>query len=412
MMIKFVVQAAALVGALASVAIVPPRPVGQGGAGYLFVVRGETLHVYSRDNTHAARASVPITDVEGEGSFIYPAKHTSSFGYLGDEMVTLTATAEGEAHRVAYSTGTGAGAERSTFDPRLLAPLDRDLDAAVGERTFPAALLREAFSQARAFLPEPGDKIVNEALRGVQLFDGKVTPGEKANGYVYAANGTLAMFFRSDALYDKGLHVHSQHLSMVLAFLGKAGQTVTVRDGASMTFLSDEQGRVLGWAHSAKKHEAFSYYSLDQDVWVAKVAASPVLHALKYVRSEMDKRTKVRVQYDAEGKQMTFGAAGGTEKVTSFPVPVEMGTDHAAWSASFNLDHLLELFTGIRGNELEVRAYMVAPSEARPRGLVMLRTVDEFVLSPEGKIVGGSGVEILPEGASRCRVTRFLPSME
>jgi hypothetical protein len=41
----------------------------------------------------------------------------------------------------------------------------------------------------------------------------------------------------------------------------------------------------------------------------------------------------------------------------------------------------------------------------------MFRTVDEFWLDGEGKVVGGSGVEEgkEPEGAFRCKVTRFMP---
>lgn len=414
-MIRFKINASQLDEALGIVSIVPPRAVTpQGGAGYLFVIQGSEAHVYSRDATHASRVTVPIEEAEGEGAFIYPAKHIGAFKFLGEEMVTLTATSEGDVHRVTYSTASGAGSERSTYDPRLMAPLDKDLGAAKDERTFSTALLKEALNQAKAFLPKPNDAgVKDEAYKAMQLFDGKAPVGDKGNGYLYATNGTLALFFRSDDLYDKGLHVHGQHVPMLTAFLGKAGPKVTVKEGAGMTFVTDEQGRVFGWAHFVKKHSVFSYYTTANDTWVAKVPPGVVLNALRYLRSEMDSKLhKIRVKFSPEEKQLSFAAVGGTEKATSFPVPVEVEGEPGEWSAAFNIDSLLELFSGIKGNELEMRAYLVAPSETRPRGMVMFRTVDVFVLDNEGKVIGGSGVEKVPEGAHPCRVTRFLTSMD
>lgn len=409
--IKF--NAKHLVAALARVGVVSPRPLNpQGATGYLIVVREGSAWVYSRDVTHVARAKFPVTDVVSEGmdAFIYPAKHVSGFGFLGDAEVTLTATSDGDTHRVSYTSTSGAGSDRATYDPRSLATIDRDLESAQNERTYPPAVLKDAFTQVKPFLSKPGEAGAEEANKGVQIFDGKDMPSGR--GYAYANNGTVACYYQTPVFEDKGLLVHGSHLPLLTAFLSKAEGVVTFKDGANMTFAEDAAGSVLGWAHHTARHTLFKLPNLDSVALT--VPTSVILGSLRYVRAEMDaKQSKVRVQYDAAAQELRFTAVGVGEKLASFPVPVACRKDFPeGFTAHFNLTWLLEIFNG-QGNEMELRARVLGVSERHPRGKVLLGTVDEYILDNEsGKVVAGAGVETVPEGATRCQITRFTSSID
>lgn len=426
--IKFSVKASDLNAALDIVSIVSPRPFDkQGTAGYLFVIRGLKGYVYSRDAQHVSRSEFVLSDVEGEGAFIYPASYINAFRAFGEHEITFSVT-DGETFSVAYSCANGAKSEKSSYDPKFMQSCDKDLDGASDERTFPAAILREALSLSKAFTSDAKDTRAEEKQKTVQIFDKnfeaddpknpgqKHKPYEKGDGYLQASNGTQLFSFYSDAFVGKSLAIHSQHLPLLQSFLAKCQGDVTLSTGANMTFARDNTGRVLGWTHHAAVLPKFASYALSSDQLVMWVDRSSVLHALKYVADEMDdRREKIKFIFDAASSSLQFQIAEGNSKTVGWPVPVRLKEDETKEKRdvqlNVNIAHFKDLFDGAKSNEIMLRLTVVPPNDKRPKESGMFRTIDEFILDATGKIVGGSGVEKKPEGSFVCKVTRFTPSM-
>ena len=413
---KFQVKAADLNDALTIVSIVPPRALTpQGGAGYLFVVRENTCYVYSRDSLRVARADFPVTNVEGEGAFIYPSAYVEGFRFLQDEVLTIEAVSEADVHTVRYTSGSGATAERTSYDPRLMAGCDKEVEAATDARDFPVALLREAIAMSKPFLAKPQNSTTDEQYKTLQIFDASNEAWSKGDGTLFAADGTQAFYFYCDAFKGKNLGIHGQHLPFVTAFLSKCDESVTFKTGQNMTFATDSRGRILGWTHHTKSHQKYAYYALKNDKHVFDVPVRAMVNALKYTGTELDaQRDKIRLNYTAATNELAFTVVEGNAKAKSFPVPVvaKEGSEAKDFSFAINLYHLLELMAGAKGDRLELRVAILPADERRPKDQAMFRTIDEFLLDNDGKVVGGSGVEVQPENTSRCRVTRFMPSKE
>jgi hypothetical protein len=412
MQIKFKVSATLLNDALDTVSVVAPRAITpQGNTGYLFVVSGETCRVYSQDALRVARASFPISEVEGEGPFIYPSQHIGAFKFA-DGDISFTAVSDGDSHHVSYDIGGGAGTHRTTLDPKLLATCDRDIEAATNERQFPVALLRESMSMSRPFMAEAKDTRVEEHYKTFQIFDGSTEALAKADGNLYASNGLQAFFFHCDAFKGKGLSVHGQHLPLLASFLARCEGDVTFKDSANKTFAIDSKGHVLGWTHHKKMYERFSYYGLKLDKIVLAVPKARALNSLRYTKSEMDsKRDKIRIHFDAENSTLRFAVIEGDSKSTSPSVDVRaVSSDNKDVTTNVNIEHLIELFEGSKAEEVELRVAVIPAGDNRPKDSVMFRTIDEFWLNGEGKVVGGSSIPEgkEPEGAYRCKVTRFM----
>lgn len=415
MQIKFKTNAAALQEALAIVGIVSPRPITpQGGSGYLFVVRDNRCYLYSRDATRVARADIAVEEVEGTGAFIYPAEYVGLLGRAGDGDIEFTATSEGEVHRVSFQSSSGAKDSRTTYDPRLLAPCDKDFEAATGERAFPVGVLKEALRQAKPFILEADKKMENqEHLKSVQVYDGTKPEWASGNGVLYAANGTTAIYFQSDAFTDKGLAIHGQHLSAVTSFLGRASGEVTMRRGTNMTFAVDSKGRVLGWTHHEKMHGRFHYYGLHSDAFVYDVPVSAFLSALKYMQSGLGKRDKIKVAFSHADSSVSFSALESNAETASFPVPVipHEGSKESNVEFFANINHIMAMVADAKGDRLMFRIAVLPKNEQRPKETYMLRTMDSFLMDADGKVVPGSA-ESKPEGAYQCQVTRFVPSYQ
>jgi len=415
-----------LMGALDIVSIVPPRQLTpQGGAGYLFVVNGSTCFLYSRDALHVARASLGC-EVEGDesGSFIFPAAFTDGFRFLRDDEITIESTIDGENHTVSWNTASGAGAERASYDPRLMASCDRDLEAAKDERTFPVGILREGLSMAKPFLAKPNDtRSSAEHFKTIQLFDASRKEWERGSGNLFAANGVHAFWFYCEAFKDKGFSVHTQHLGFLTSFLSKCSGEVTLRTGENMTFATDAKGNVLGWAHHTAAHGKYSYYTLSLDKIVLALPKNLTVDALRFIRSELgpkeDKINLVVNEYrDAEtsGKRqatMFFRIAETKGKVRSFPIPAAVveGSEEREISFNVNIDRLIELVDSVKGIDVQLRVAIVPADEKRPKESAMFRTVDEFLMDSSGKVVGDLSAK-KPDGAYECRVTRYMPSKD
>lgn len=428
--ITFKVKASDLNAAIEVASIVPPKPFDkQGSSGYLFVIRGDTGYVYSRDAQHVSRAHFPLIEVEGEGPFIYPAAFIGSFSSFTDDVLTFEVKNDDDNFVVKYTAMDGkAWEERPTFDHRQLQTCDKELTAATNERTFPVPILREALSQSRNFT-ETKDSKVDEKHKTVQIFDKnlevddpknpgqKIRPCEKGDGSLFASNGIQAFYFYSDAFRDRHLMVHSAHLPLLQSFLAKATGDITLKTGGNMTFAVDAAGQVLGWTHSNTGGiQKYAYYPLANDTHVVLLSRGPVLHALKHVKKMLDERRfKVKLNFDGTENTIQFQVQEGSGKGQSWPVGYVVKKDETkenkSFSLSVNVEHFIDLFEGCKSNEVELRITYLPAGEKRPKEQGLFRTVDEFILDQTGKVIGGSNVEKVPEGGIQCKVTRFMPSM-
>ncbi len=413
--IRFRASAKALQDALHIVSLVPPRPItATGGCGFLFVVRGDLCFLYSRDSLRVARATFPIQDVEGEGMFIYPAENIGLLERAGDGMLSFTASSEEDVHQVQFSAESGATASRTSYDPRLLATCDKDLDAAVAGHSFPVGLLKEAFREAKPFLPGDDDKRAEDHYRGIQIFDASKPEWAKGDGTLFAATGVVAFYFFCEAFIGKGLAIHGQHLGSLTSFLGKSTGSVEIKRGTNMTFAINSQGHVLGWVHHDKTHAKFSTYGLSNDQFVFDVPVGAAVSALKYMSAGLgNKRSKIKVSFTGSEPQIVFSAIEGSSETKSFPVPVVPHEGSKVEDLTFycNINHLMPVIADAKGDRVMLRIAVRAKDASRPKDTAMVRTIDTFLLDGDGKIVPGSA-DTKPEGAYSCMVTRFVPSTE
>jgi len=420
-----------LIDALDIVSIVPPNPITpQGGAGYLFVIReGSSCSIYSRDALHVARATIGCMmgdGYTGEGSFIFPAGFTDGFRFLKDEEIEIEAKQEADAFTVSWSTGSGAGADRASYDPKLMGSCDKDLAEATDERKFPVGLFREALSLAKPFLAKANDTRVPEHFKTIQLFDTTKPEWAKGSGNLFAADGIQAFWFYSDAFKDKGFSIHTQHMGFLSSFLAKSSGEVTFCTGKNMTFATDAKGNVLGWAHHSAMHAKFSYLALSLDKIILALPKTLTVDALKFIRSELGpKEDKINLTIggykDVEvgdktqrHATMVFRVAETRGKARSFPLTAVLvgGTEEREVNFNVNIDRLIELVDGVKGIDVQLRIAVMPANDQRPKESAMFRTIDEFLMDGDGKIVGDIRAETRPEGAFECRVTRFMPSKD
>lgn len=427
--IRFKVNSDQLNDALSVVRVVEPPVDKAGQAGFLFVIRGEKGYVYSRDSQHVSKAEFDISDVEGEGPFVYPSSHINQLSLLKDKTVAFEYSNDDGQFVVKYKVvGGKAWFDRPTFDPKLLQTCDKDLTDAKEDRTFSAAILKEALSLSKAFT-DTKDARAEDKDRTVHIFDKdvevddpknpgqKIRPGEKGDGTLFASNGKQVIYFYTDAFLSKHLSVHPTHLSSLQSFLSKATGDVTVKTTRNMTFAIDQAGRAFGWAHSnaSSTPQKYSYYSLTSDTHVLTLIRGAVLQELKSVAAGLDKdRHKVKITYSPESQELQFEVAeglgkGASESVLAVPDEETKGKNEP-FTVNVNVHHFMDLFEGCKSHQVMLRVRVIPANDKIPKGQAMFRTLDSFYLDQNGKVVGGEGAKV-PEGAVPCRVTRFTPSM-
>jgi hypothetical protein len=396
-----------LVSALDVVAIVSPRGVtASGAAGYLFVVRDNRCYMYSRDNSCVAMSHFPLISSDGDGQFVYPAEYINGLKLLAatSDTCKVFATNEEEKFTVRYESSSGAKAERSSFDPNLLVTCDKDLADASGAVDFSAGLLREAILQARPFLAKDANQ--DESFKGLQVLDATKPEYAKGNGCLFVSDGVRTFYFQCAHLADKSLEVHGQHLAQLLSFLGKSDR-ISLKRGQHFTFASDAKGNVFGWPKHAKSHSKFGYYPRKSDTYVLRIPKVRLANSLEHARSELESREdKIKINFDADRKILWFGVTAGTAKVEGIPVPVDVvEAESAPWSFGVNINHMIEMVSGVKGNEIELRVRIIPAAGDRRTDMAMFRTLDKFLLNEAtGKVTTE------PEGAVECEVTRFMPS--
>jgi hypothetical protein len=430
---KFKLLKADLIGALDIVSIVPPRPITpQGGAGYLFRVQGDRCFIYSCDKLHDTRVDVGVESSEGipeEGAqFIFPSDKIGSIAYHRGDWIEIEAGHDDEDDRywVRYQTELGAEAEWNTYNPGLIQPFDDALDAAKDtEHTFRSVTIQEAISMAKPYLAKPNDSRVEKNFHSMQIFDDSKPEWAKGDGNLFAADGIRACWVEVDDFKGKGLSLHGQHLPFVTAFLAKAEGDIRVRQGETKIYAITKHGnsgqRVLGWARHVKLYEKFNRYPEKLDTHILRADKEQLVMALRGVRAALDKRRdKIRVIYQHTTKEtdrpsLKFQLSEGAGRGVSDLVDVEIVDDGVAgakattdnFEINANVDQLLGLVEPLRGHQLALRVAIIPPTEKRPREVKYFRTIEEFWLSPAGKVLAGA-----EDGAHKCVVTRFTPAKD
>lgn len=428
MNIEFTVNGTELNNALNVVKNVTPRPFDRtGAAGYLIVIRGEKGTVYSRDAAHVIRASFGLTDVNGEGAFIYPSSHIQGFSFFEGQSIRFKVTKEGDSVLVKYSLDGDVGGERVSFDSKFMTTCDREFEESKNPCEFSVAFLREALALSKGFLSSSKEETAWKTLQvfdkeGSQSPDPKdptkvIKPYERGDGYLYATNGSLAFYMYCSDFKGKSLSIHTQHVPLLQQFLGHCKGRVIITTGTNYMFAKDESSDlVFGWNHAIKQHSRFAYYSFSGDNVVVSVDRDNLLKAIDYTKSEMDpKSVRAKLVYDdADNKLQLQLASEGTHKgFASWRIDANTVSEtkgRRSFTTNVSIDQLKSVVEMAKSPVLQLRVHFMEPTEKSPRGGVLFRTIDTFVLDQNGKVIGGSEVKNLPQGAAECTVTRFMPS--
>lgn len=416
---KFSVQAKDLKKALGVASLVKPAiSTNKNESGYLFVVEDGRCSIHSRNEEMRVRVHVPITDVDGEGSFAYPADKVDSVKYISGK-ITFEAGQEGDRFWLRYQSTGGAKSNRSTFDPELIQPVDTDLEDVPDGYQVNAALLKESLLISRSCIDE---KDTDSSFSTIQIFDAAARKEwAKGDGCMFSSDRTLISYFNCDAFKGKGLAIHFRHVGGLTSFLGKCKGDVTVRTGEAATFVVDSEGGIFGWPRHTKYHGKYSYYPLKMDKFVLSMPKEYLVQSLQYLRSELSgNNDKIRVDYDPNLKSLQFKATEAVGAFESEPVKVtpvvdeETGIGKEALTESFsgnvNLNHMLKLVDDkFRGREVQLR---VATIEKNGRSYLLLRTIDQFTLDEDGRTLIDKNDKEVKGEKFLCEVTRFMPSKD
>ncbi len=442
--ITFNADAEAIVAALDVISIVePPGVTEQGLSGYLFVVgkkvdkkddgQGNVVvgpddgkdfcWVYSRDALRAARAEFPIRELQGEGAFVYPSAHVNTFKHVRGEM-TFNVHSETDGQNfnglVKWGFGAGAGTERPLIDHRLLSALDKRLNESTNHHTFKTALLKEALKGGKPFLAGDSDRNAKDEYKIVNIYDPTMDKSGKGDGTLFATDAYQRFYFQCEDFKGKGLQIHSDQIGKLESFLAKCGQEVILCTGTDMTYaMSTDKTKVFGWTRHTKP--ALDYKALpkswDRVVLMVK-DRDMLVQQLNFIKAEMEKgRDKIEIEYTAESRQIRFRIKAGG-KTTSLPIDIEVPKDPEgkevetrSYKHDVNVDQLLSLFKDVRAAVVEFRMFLME-EHGGPKGGAGFRTIDEYWLDPDGKVVGGSNMTPDPANGQvfQCKVTRFMPS--
>ena len=404
---KFTIDPKELNSALTLAGVVSPEATVNGIAGYLFSVTPTHCQIYSRDADHVVRVQAPITDLEGEGSFVYPASATSSFKFV-ESAITLESVVEADHYIVKHATVDGEGGERSTVDPKLVADCEEDLTSAQSSFDFPVGVLQLALATVRPYLAGDGSN-AQDAYKTLQIFDASKPEWAAGDGVMFAADNIRAAYFESSSFKGKPLAIYYKHLPYVQAYLAKAEGAVKVYDSAHMTYFVDAKESAIGVLHNVNRHTKYSYYPIEKDQYVFRIAKDAMLKPLQYIKAELTEkgRDKVRISYSKDSGEFRVAMSSSTGKSHSRPIRVLqcVQAEPADFAVNANIDHILDLFNSVQGNEVEFRISVVRKGT---KDLALFRTIDHFWVGPNGKLViDGTAPE-----AIECKVTRFVPSKD
>jgi hypothetical protein len=409
--------------ALALASVVKPAAIDSAGnAGYLFVAKGDTCYIYSEDEHQKSRVSFDITELDAEGSLVFPVRGVGPISCLEGE-ITLKSDIEDGTPVLEYETEGEASQKLPTFSPQSLQSLDKDLMSAEDVSTFPALLLKEAITLAKPFMADLKDARTKDIHKCLQIFDGSKPEWAKGNGHLFGTSGFKAFFFYCSALKDHGLTLHGLRIPLLTSFLSKSGGEVTLKKSKTSTYFVSVDGQVIGWADAVTPPKKFDYYGLKKETHVLRVPKEVLLKSLNYVRKALDpKKDKVRFTYDHAKAMVRVLASDSGMEISSPPVgvvpldssdgddghPVVGGDKSKTEDAAFNvnIDYLIDLISPVKGHEVELR---LSPFPNRP-GSFLLRTIEVFVIDEYGKLQVAEPEDGSGEKVFKCQVTRFAPS--
>jgi len=417
---KFKVDSKELVVALAIVGKVSPT-VPQGTPGYLVTVNADgSGFIYSRGDAAVVRAPLVVTDVEGEGDFLFPAKVVSVFRHIKGVLVfeVETDTIEGKTKVKYYrenDPATGVSGERLMESPKLVAKCEAEMAEAQTTHEYSPAVLRVALAAVKSYAA-PKDSDVGGAEMGhfhtIQIFDDSKPEWAKGDGVMYAADSYRAAYFECATFKGKHFPLGVEHVPVVLSFLGDCEGVVKLHNAANMVFIEDTKGCVLGLRHRVLTHPRYAFYSLDKDRFVFNVGREAMLDALRQIQAEMadsQDLKKIRVVYEADKNSIVFQKADSVGSARSDLVTVTRAkTDPGntdSFTAHVNIDHIIELFDNMESNQVELRVALIPKGNKQ---FAVFRTLDRVWYGANGKPV----TDTTEEGAVECLVTRFMPSME
>jgi len=417
---KFKVDAKELVAALAVVGKVSPT-VPKGAPGYLVSVSEDgSGFIYSRGEASVARAPLAVTDIEGNGDFLFPAKVASLFRHIKGTLVFEAETdiTEGKTKVKYYRENdpdTGVSGERTMESPKLVAKCEAEMAEAQTTHEYSPALLRIALAAIKDYAATKdadvgGDD--NEHFKTIQVFDDSKPEWAKGDGVMYAADSFRAAYFECRAFKGKHFPLSVEHVSVVLSFLSDCEGVVKLHNAANMLFIEDVKGRVLGLRHRVKTHSRYAFYSLDKDKFVFNVGKGPMLDALRQIQAEMadsQDLKKIRVVYDPGKSSVVFQKADSVGSARSDRVALIRGEKDPGnmdeFMAHVNIDHIIDLFANMESNQVELRVAFIPKGNKQ---FAVFRTMDRVWYGAGGKVA----LDTTEEGAVECLVTRFMPSME
>jgi len=429
MEIQFKVDAGEFNRALKLVSIVSPQMTSQQEKGFLFLVKGTTCFVYSKNGGHEARSSFEIYEVMGEGSFMYPSDYIGALFFVKG-AIEFTATAEGEVFAVKSIFGLASGTPgvkmHASFDPRAMNLFEKDIQDAVSSqepKIFNIKILRKALGSAKTFVAKD-DKASHEYYRTIQVFgDSELDNLKKANGYMFASNGNQAFYFKTSTFMNTGFTVPHQHLPLLESFMGQSAGSLKVYTTARGFYVMNEKNDVIGWPHHSETYKKFNYYTKDKDT-VVTVTTKDVYSQLQFMHASMaEKSSRIQWHINTGDKRMWFSLTDEGNNVVSLPVPL-IKIEHDKFdgkerTTNINVNHMLGLFEDSAGDTIEFR--IMATSKEGQKDQYFFRTIDSFYLNGEsGDLMIGDPKQDQdekqhkdpPEGAQVCQVTRFMPGMD
>lgn len=418
---KFKTQLSDLNQALTRASIIKPKEDLSGISGFLMVARGETCFLYSEDEDsfQRTRVSIPITELEEEGSMILPSRAAAPLSVLEGE-VTFTSKLEDGAHQVLYETSGGAEQTMPTLDARYLNSLDEDYEAAEKVSSFSPAVLRDALQQVKPFMPaDSADPKVKDTHKCLQIMDDSKPEWAEGNGTAYGTTGSKSCYYYCDGLKGHGLSLHGLRVPLLLKFLSKTTEDITFKkSGTSSYFVTEDGNHVIGWSDSVTPHKKFDYYTLAGDTHILRLTQSVMVKNLEYIRKSLDpKQDRVRIQYDHEKGMIRIHAADNGATTVSPPIGVvplspEDGTEEnpivgglksktEGFACNFSVNNLLDMIGPAKGYDVQLR---VAPFPKRD-GAFLFRTIEAYSINGDGKVVIPGNEE--EDKVYQCQVTRF-----
>jgi hypothetical protein len=413
---RFTTRASNLIAAERTVSIIPAEPLLRQSTRLSAFYRFRVFHengklsgyMYSRNAVQVARARLELDDLEGEGDVALPVHVTAIFAAVPDDTITIDIDIDDDKRVAVISSTGGLRYELPTYDPRLIAPCERDLESVIGEAELSVAPLREGLTLARSFLPEAGSPLANDPDKAhfctVQVFDGSNTETANGNGCMFASDGTRALFFQSAFLEGSGFAVHQSHLTKLIEFLGKSSGQVCIRRCANMTYAVRREGdQIIGWTRLAKSYQRCAYPSSRHDRWIFRLPKAATLGAIDAAESAIQYAhdSHVRLVYTyanptTGGNTLHFSTASACRfqgaLVATIEKPPEVSAEES-FDFMVHLGHFRSLFAAAKGNEVELRVATVPPSAQRRRPGGQLRTVEGFTID-----------------GHECTVTRYMSS--